>query len=44
VGDVDRHALAAQPAGNCTGQPALVFGDQDPHRLNEDDASYMSAG
>jgi hypothetical protein len=31
VGDVDGHALAAQSTGDGTGQPALVFGDQNSH-------------
>jgi hypothetical protein len=33
VGDVDGHALAAQSTGDGTGQPALVFGDQDSHLI-----------
>jgi hypothetical protein len=31
VGDVHRHALAAQPAGEGGGDPLLVFGDEDAH-------------
>ena len=30
-GDVDRHALAAQPARDGTGDPWFVLGDQHPH-------------
>ena len=31
AGDVDRHALAAQPARDGAGDPGLVLGDQHAH-------------